>query len=63
MTNTLAYSSEKMVYNVVTSVMYYENIMTNLSDDRKWSLYFKSIKALAFAIALALACVINYNCK
>ncbi len=42
-----------------TSGLYYKNIFTIVSDDRKWRLYYKC----SFTLALALASVVNYDCK
>ncbi len=41
------------------SGLYYKNILTIVSDDRKWCLYFKS----SFTLVLALASIVNYDCK
>ncbi len=41
------------------SGLYYKNIMTIVSDDCKWSLYYKCV----IASALAIASVINYDRK
>ncbi len=41
--------------------MYYKIIIMIISDDCKWSLYYKCIMALA--LTLDLATVVNYDCK
>jgi hypothetical protein len=41
------------------SDLFYKNILTIINDDRKWRLYYKC----SFTLVLALASIVNYNCK
>ncbi len=51
-------SSWKLWLNYFSG-LYYKNILTIVSDDHKWCLYYK----WSFILVLALASVVNYDCK
>ncbi len=56
-------SEKKMVSIRVTSGLYYKNILTIVSDNRKWHLYLYMCFTLALAYVLAIASIVNYDRK
>jgi hypothetical protein len=47
-------SVDKMTGDGMISGLSYKNIMTVVSDDCKWSLYYKCVITLSFALALVI---------
>jgi len=53
--------SVKLWSKILFNGLYYNIIMTIISDDRKWALYYEIIIMIANVLPLALASVINYD--
>ncbi len=57
-------SSKTLHFMPSLSGLYYKIIMTIVSDDRMWTLYYKFFTTIVSALPLlALATVVNYDCK